>query len=298
MTNYITIGDTKIGPDYPCFVIGEIGINHNGDLDLAKKLIEVAAYVGCDAVKFQKRTPEICVPDEQKDVDRDTPWGRITYLEYRHRVEFGQAEYTEIDDYCREKRILWTASCWDLPSLEFLESFDPPFHKVASPMLTHTRLLEPYADCGRPLIASTGMSTLQQIDRAASVFADRVPWMLLHCTSTYPAPAETIDLRMLDTLRERFGHPVGYSGHEVGLQVSLAAVARGADVLERHMTLDRAMWGSDQAASVEPQGMARLVRDIRVIEEALGDGVKRVHDTEIPIRDKLRYFRPAPDSQE
>jgi N-acetylneuraminate synthase len=296
MTQHIDIGGSTIGPEHDCFIIGEIGINHNGDLGLAKQLIDVAASVGCDAVKFQKRTPEVCVPDEQKDVERNTPWGRITYLEYRHRVEFGRAEYTAIDDYCRKKDVLWTASCWDLASLEFIESFDPPFHKVASPMLTHDQLLEAYADCHRPLLASTGMSTLRQIDHAAVVLGDRVRWMFLHCTSTYPAPAETINLRMLDTLRERFGRPVGYSGHEVGLQISLAAVARGADVLERHMTLDRAMWGSDQAASVEPQGMARLVRDVRVIEEALGDGVKRVHDAEIPIRDKLRYFRATLDS--
>lgn len=291
MTECIEIAGRQVGPGHPCFVIGEIGINHNGDLELAQRLIDVAASVGCNAVKFQKRTPEICVPDEQRDARRDTPWGRITYLEYRHRVEFDRAQYESIDEYCREKDILWTASCWDFPSLEFIESFDPPFHKVASAMLTYDELLEAYADCDHPLIVSTGMSTLPQIDHAAEVLDDRLPWMFLHCTSTYPASASEINLRMMDTLRSRFGRPVGYSGHEVGLQISLAAVARGADVLERHMTLDRAMWGSDQAASVEPQGMARLVRDVRVIEEALGDGIKRVYEDEIPVRTKLRYFR-------
>lgn len=295
MIEQITIGDTVIGPGYPCFVIGEIGINHNGDLELAKRLIEVAASVGCDAVKFQKRTPEICIPDQQKHVRRDTPWGRITYLEYRHRVEFDRPEYQAIDHYCREKGILWTASCWDLPSLRFIESFDPPFHKVPSAMLTHNEMLQACADAGRPMIVSTGMSTLEQIDHAAGVLGEQVPWMFLHCTSTYPAPAEEINLRMMDTLRKRFARPVGYSGHEVGLQISLAAVARGADVLERHMTLDRAMWGSDQAASVEPQGMARLLRDIRVIEEALGDGVKEVYEDELPIRAKLRHFHATTD---
>jgi sialic acid synthase SpsE len=289
------IDGKKIGPGYPCFIIGEIGINHNGDVELAKRLIDVAASVGCDAVKFQKRTPEICVPEAHKGMKRDTPWGRITYLEYRHRVEFDRTAYEVIDDHCREKGILWTASCWDLPSLAFIESFDPPFHKVPSAMLTHDELLKAYAECGRPVIVSTGMSTMDQIDHAAQLLDERVAWMFLHCTSTYPAPPEEIDLRMMDTLRERFERPVGYSGHEVGLQISLAAVARGADVLERHMTLDRAMWGSDQAASVEPQGMARLVRDVRVIETALGKGIKQVHESEIPIRSKLRYFRSVDD---
>lgn len=298
MIDHIDITGKRIGPGYPCFIIGEIGINHNGDLELAKRLIDVAAFVGCDAVKFQKRTPEICVPEGQRNVERDTPWGRITYLEYRRKVEFGRPAYEAIDDYCRQKNIWWTASCWDLPSLEFIESFHPPFHKVASAMLTCDELLEAYAKCGRPLIVSTGMSTIDQVDHAANVLGDETLWMFLHCTSSYPASPEEINLRMMDTLRDRFGRPIGYSGHEVGLQISLAAVARGADVLERHMTLDRAMWGSDQAASVEPQGMRRLVRDIRIIEDALGDGVKRVHESEIPVRTKLRYFRSRGDESE
>jgi N-acetylneuraminate synthase len=289
-TEPIKIGDFKVGPGYPCFIIAEIGINHNGNLDLAKQLIDAAVQAGCNAVKFQKRTPEICVPEEQQLLQRDTPWGRITYLEYRHQVEFGQAEYQIIDQYCRRQGILWTASCWDEPSLAFIEAFEPPFFKVASAMLTHVDLLEAHVALGRTLLVSTGMSTLDQIDDAAGLLGDRVPWMFLHCTSSYPARAEEINLRVMDVLRQRYGRPVGYSGHEVGLQISLAAAARGADALERHITLDRAMWGSDQAASLEPQGLVRLVRDVRVIEMSLGDGVKRVYDSELPMRAKLRCW--------
>jgi len=292
MIDSIEIAGTKIGPGYPCFIIAEIGINHNGDVDLAKRLIDVAVSAGCSAVKFQKRTPEICVPEEQKNLERDTPWGRMTYLEYRRRVEFGRPEYTIIDKHCRERGILWTASCWDEPSLDFIEQFAPPFYKIASASLTDDSLLQAHVRKGRPLIVSTGMSTMTEIEHSAEILADKVPWMFLHCTSSYPARAEEINLRVIDTLRQRFQRPIGYSGHEVGLQISLAAVARGSDVLERHITLDRAMWGSDQAASVEPQGLQRLVRDIRVIETALGDGVKRVYDSEVPMQAKLRW-RPT-----
>jgi N-acetylneuraminate synthase len=287
--DFLDIAGTRVGPGYPCFVIAEVGINHNGDLALAKRLIDVAAAAGCDAVKFQKRTPDICVPDEQKGLERDTPWGRITYLEYRYKVEFGQEEYEAIDAHCRQRGILWTASCWDEPSLAFIEQFAPAFHKIASPVLTHDDLLRAHVATERPLVVSTGMSTLAEIDHAAKVLGDASPWMFLHCTSSYPARAEEINLRMMDTLRQRFGRPVGYSGHEVGLQISLAAVARGADALERHVTLDRAMWGSDQAASVEPGGLQRLVRDARIIEAALGDGVKQVYASEVPMRAKLRW---------
>lgn len=291
MHELIEIAGTRVGPGHPCFIIAEIGINHNGDVTLAKKLIDAAVSAGCNAVKFQKRTPQLCVPDEQKGLERDTPWGRLTYLEYRERVEFGQTEYEEIDNHCRQQGILWTASCWDRPSLDFLEQFRPPFHKVASAMLTNRDLLAAYASTGRPLVISTGMSTISEIDDAAAFLGDRVPWMLLHCTSTYPARPEEINLRVIDSLRDRYRCPVGYSGHEVGLQISVGAVSRGADVLERHITLDRAMWGSDQAASVEPQGLQRLVRDIRVIETALGDGKKRVYESELANLAKLRPAR-------
>jgi N-acetylneuraminate synthase len=289
MIQLIAIARTHIGPAFPCFLVAEIGINHNGDVELAKRLIDVAATAGCDAVKFQKRTPGICVPEDQRGLGRDTPWGRMTYLEYRHRVEFGREEYESIDTHCRQRGILWTASCWDEPSLDFIEQFEPAFHKVASPLLTNDRLLSAYVATGRPLIVSTGMSTMTEIDHAATILGDESPWMFLHCTSSYPARAPEINLRMMDVLRERFGRPVGYSGHEVGLQISLAAVARGADILERHITLDRAMWGSDQAASVEPGGLQRLVRDVRIIEVALGDGVKRVYESEVAMRAKLRW---------
>lgn len=288
MDSYLEIAGHRVGPGYPCFIVAEIGINHNGDLGLAKRLVDAAATAGCNAVKFQKRTPELCVPEAQKDLVRETPWGLLTYLNYRRRIEFGENEYQAIDSYCRELGIPWTASCWDQASLEFIEKFDPPFIKVASALLTHHALLEAHVQLGRPLIVSTGMSTLEEIDRAAQLLGDRVPWMFLHCTSSYPARAEEINLMAIDTLRQRYGRPVGYSGHEVGLQISLAAVARGADVLERHITLDRAMWGSDQAASVEPHGFQRLVRDVRAIETALGDGVKRVYDSELSVRAKLR----------
>jgi sialic acid synthase SpsE len=289
MTDF-KIAATCIGPGHPCFIIAEIGINHNGDLDLAKQLIDAAVSAGCNAVKFQKRTPEICVPKEQQGQRRDTPWGRMSYLDYRYRVEFGKEEYEIIDKYCRHAGILWTASCWDTPSLEFIQAFEPPFLKVASPVLTNDELLESHSRTGRALVVSTGMSTIEEIDHAANILGDRVPWMLLHCTSSYPARSDEINLRAMDTLRQRYERPVGYSGHEVGLQISLAAVARGADILERHITLDRAMWGSDQAASVEPQGLQRLVRDARVIESALGDGIKRVYDSELPMRAKLRWM--------
>jgi N-acetylneuraminate synthase len=287
----IVIADTRVGPGHPCFIIAEIGINHNGDVELAKTLIDVAVSAGCNAVKFQKRTPQLCVPDEQKALERDTPWGRLTYLEYRERIEFGQKEYEEINRHCRKQGILWTASCWDRPSLDFLEQFRPPFNKVSSSMLTNRELLAAYASTGRPLVISTGMSTISEIDDAVAFLGNRAPWMLLHCTSTYPARPEEINLRVIDSLRDRYKCPIGYSGHEVGLQISIGAVSRGADVLERHITLDRAMWGSDQAASVEPQGLQRLVRDIRVIETAMGDGQKRVYESELANLAKLRPAR-------
>ena len=284
----LTLGSRPVGEGHPCFIIAEIGINHNGDLDIAKKLIDVAALSGCDAVKFQKRTPDVCVPEAQKSVERDTPWGRMTYLEYRHRVEFGQEAYREIDAYCRSKGILWSVSCWDESAVDFIAPFAPPFLKVSSAALTDDALIQRHLELGIPLLVSTGMSTWEEIEHAAAVLGDRIPWMFLHCTSTYPAQPEEINLRVMERLRQAFGRPVGYSGHEVGLQVSLAAVALGANMLERHITLDRTMWGTDQAASVEPGGLMRLVRDVRIIERARGDGIKQVYESELGIRKKLR----------
>lgn len=287
MGREINIGSRLVGDDHPVYIIAEIGINHNGDLETAKRLIDAAVLAGCDAVKFQKRTPEICVPVEQRDVLRETPWGIMTYLEYRHRVEFGADEYAEIDRYCRECGIAWFASAWDEPSVDFLEQFSPVCYKVASASLTDHGLLRHMRKTGRPIILSTGMSTMEQI-RAAVEVVGQGNLLVAHSTSTYPCPPEQLNLRMIQTLRSTFDCPIGYSGHEVGLQTTYAAVVLGACFVERHITLDRAMWGSDQAASVEPQGFMRLVRDIRVIERALGDGVKRVYDSEVPVMNKLR----------
>ena len=282
-----SISGRPLGKGHPCFVVGEIGINHNGDVEIAKRLIDAAKDARCDAVKFQKRTPEICVPKDQWDIPRDTPWGIMTYIDYRHRVEFGQDAYAEIDDYCLQKGILWFASPWDVPSVDFLSAFSPPCYKVASASLTDDDLLNKIRKEGVPVVLSTGMSTMEQISHAVEVLgADDL--VILHCTSSYPARNEELNLRMIETLSSRFGVPVGYSGHEVGLQTSLAALTLGACMIERHITLDRAMWGTDQAASLEPHGLAHLVRDIRVIESALGDGNKRIYDSEVPVMEKLR----------
>jgi N-acetylneuraminate synthase len=268
-------------------IIAEIGINHNGILQIAKRLVDVAFMAGCDAVKFQKRTPEKAVPPEYQNVMRETPWGIISYLEYRRMVEFGYKEYEEIDQYCKEKGILWFASCWDEDSVDFIEQFSPPCYKVASASLTDAPLLRKIKSTGRAVILSTGMSTLEEIEAAVDLLGtDKL--LIAHSTSTYPCPPEELNLRMIQTLQAKFDCPIGYSGHEVGLQTTYAAVTLGASFVERHITLDRAMWGSDQAASVEPSGMIRLVRDIRVIERAMGDGQKRVYDSELKARDKLR----------
>ena len=283
----IKIGDRSVGPGLPVYVIAEIGINHNGDLDIAKQLIDVAVGAGCDAVKFQKRTPEICVPVAQRDQIRETPWGEMTYLDYKYKVEFEHDEYSAIDDYCRQQEIQWFASPWDVPSVDFLEKMNVVAHKVASACITDDELLAAMADTGKPVILSTGMSTIDEVDHAVEILGhDNV--ILLHTTSTYPCPAEEVNLRTIDTLRDRYDMMVGYSGHERGLQVSLAAVAMGAVALERHVTLDRTMWGSDHAASLEPQGIQHLVRDVRIIETAFGDGVKRVFPGEEEPRKRLR----------
>jgi sialic acid synthase SpsE len=286
-----TLGDRVVGPGRPVYVTGEIGINHNGDLDNAFALIDAAADAGCDAVKFQKRTPEVCTPRDQWDKERDTPWGRMTYIDYRHRVEFDEAAYQAIADHCASRDIAWFASPWDEESVAFLEKFDVPCHKVASASLTDDDLLRTIRATGRTAILSTGMSTPKQIRHAVEVLGSE-NIVLCHATSTYPAQAGELNLRMIHTLQEEFPNvPIGYSGHETGLQTTLAAVALGALFVERHITLDRAMWGSDQAASVEPQGLQRLVRDIRTIEASLGDGVKKVYDSELAPMAKLRRVK-------
>ena len=284
----VDIAGITIGSGAPVYVIAEIGLNHNGDVELAKRLIDVAADAGAQAVKFQKRTPEISTPEHMKSVMRETPWGEMTYLEYRYRVEFNREQYIEIGDYATLRGLAWFASPWDEPSVDFLEDINVVAHKVASASVTDLGLLRALAATGKTIILSTGMSTLEQIDTAVETLGtDNL--VLLHATSTYPLPAEEANLLMIPSLSARYpGVPVGYSGHETGLQISLAAVALGAVAVERHITLDRAMWGSDHAASLEPTGLEHLVRDIRIIETAMGDGVKRVFPGELAPLAKLR----------
>ena len=287
MTDAVRIGRYTVGEGHPVYVIGEIGLNHNGDVEIAKKLIDVASLAGAQAVKFQKRTPAISTPEHMKDVPRETPWGTMTYLEYRYRVEFEREQYQEIGEYADSKGLDWFASPWDEPSVDFLEELDVVAHKVASASVTDIGLLQKLRDTGKPIILSTGMSTIEQIDRAVEVLGtDNL--VMLHATSTYPLPPEEANLLMIDTLNARYDVPIGYSGHEPGLQISLAAVAMGAVAVERHITLDRAMWGSDHAASLEPHGLMSLVRDIRIIGTARGDGVKRIFPGELAPLSKLR----------
>jgi N-acetylneuraminate synthase len=288
----IRIGRQIVGDGQPVFVVAEIGINHNGSLDLAKKLIDGAVLAGCDAVKFQKRTPELCVPRHQWDIERDTPWGRLKYIDYKRRIELGEREFAEIDRHCRERKIMWFASCWDELSVDFMERFDPPCYKAASASLTDIPLLHRMKATGRPLIMSTGMSTMSEIERSISAIGTD-DLLVAHSTSTYPCPTSALNLRMIHTLKARWPHvPIGYSGHETGLAPTWAAAAMGATFVERHITLDRAMWGTDQAASVEIVGLVRLVANLRDIEVAMGDGIKRLHEGEIAARRKLRRVRP------
>ena len=288
-TNKIKIGNQLVGEGEPVFVIAEIGLNHNGDLELAKKMINIAAEAGCDAVKFQKRDPELCVPIDQRKKMRETPWGYISYMEYRYKVEFDKKDYDIIDKECKNVNIQWTASCWDENSLEFIDQYNIPFHKVPSALLTNISFHEKLLETKIPIIFSTGMSTMEEIDQCIRLYSNtKSDYALLHCTSTYPCPLNELNLKMIDTLKSRYNVPVGYSGHEPGLVPTLAAVALGASIVERHITLDRSMWGSDQASSIEPGGLKRLVNGIRDIEIALGDGKKVVYDSEIPILKKLR----------
>lgn len=281
----------KIGPNQPIFIIAEIGLNHNGDINIAKELILRAKEAGCDAVKFQKRTPEICTPKDQWDIERDTPWGRMKYIDYRYKVEFGEKEYGIIDEYCKELGVVWFASCWDEPSVDFLEQFQPMLYKAASASLTDIGLLKRKKATGKPLIISTGMSTIHELENAVNAIGtDNLA--IAHATSTYPCKPEELNLRMIQTLQKMYPMcPIGYSGHETGLATTLATVSLGTTFIERHFTLDRSMWGSDQSASVEPGGMQRLVKDIRDIELALGDGVKKVYESELGPLAKLRRVK-------
>jgi N-acetylneuraminate synthase len=282
----VLIGNTKVGDGAPCYVVGEIGINHNGDLGIARKLVDLAAISGCQAVKFQKRTLEVVYSADEMARPRENPFG-ATNGDLKRGLEFGADQYHSIDRYCGERNVAWFASCWDEGSVDFMEQFNPPAYKIASASMTDDNLLKHHRKTGRPIILSTGMSTMAQVDHAVEVLGT-TDLVILHTTSAYPAKVEDLNLRMIPVLRKRFGVPVGYSGHETGLAPTLAAVALGACMVERHITLDRAMWGSDQSASVEPQGLMRLVRDLRVIETALGDGQKHVTADETPIMKKLR----------
>jgi N-acetylneuraminate synthase len=288
MTRETKIGNRMVGDGQPAYIIAEIGINHNGDLNIAKQMIDAAVHAGVDAVKFQKRTPEIATPPDQQTQMRETPWGYITYLEYRHKVEFNEEQYCEIEKYCKEKGIAWLASVWDEPSVEFMEKFDTPAYKIPSASLTDFGLIRKARATGKPLILSSGMSTMEQIRKAVNVAGEK-DLALMHCTSTYPCEPEELNLKMIETLRREFPNlPIGYSGHEVGLVPTAVAVALGACMVERHLTLNRAMWGSDQAASVEPWGFETLVKYIRVSQVALGDGVKKVYASEQPSLQRLR----------
>jgi N-acetylneuraminate synthase len=285
-TQPIQIGAKKVGDGQPCYVIAEIGINHNGDVDLAKRLISVAVAAGCDAVKFQKRTVEIVYTPEELAKPRENPFG-TTNGDLKRALEFSYEDYVELDQYCRAVKIPWFASCWDEPSVDLINRFDVPCFKIASASLTDDNLLRYTRATGKPILLSTGMSTIEEIDHAVEVLGKK-DLILLHACSTYPAFYEELNLSAIRTLQDRYGIPVGYSGHESGLPSSVAAVAMGACIIERHITVDRAMWGSDQAASLEPNGITKLVSYIRVVERSLGDGVKRVLEREYPILKKLR----------
>lgn len=289
------LGNRVLAAGSPVYVIAEIGINHNGSLDLAKGMIDAAVAAGCDCVKFQKRTPELCVPPEQRAMMRDTPWGRMSYLAYRHRVEFSRDDYAAIARHCHERGVDWTASCWDEPSVDFINQFDVPFLKAASASLTDHALLRAMRRTGRALMISTGMSTSDEIKAAVRAVGTR-KLLIAHTTSAYPCPPAELNLRMITTLRKAFPTvPIGYSGHEADITATCAAVALGAMFVERHTTLDRKLWGSDQAASLEPEPLKQLVAGIRIVEQALGDGRKQVYQSEMGALSRLRRVRrPEP----
>ena len=271
------------------YLIAEIGINHNGDIQIAKKLIDSAFAAQWDCVKFQKREPDLAVPEAQKSVIRDTPWGKMTYLDYKKRIEFGKAEYDYIDKYCKEKPIDWTASVWDVPSLKFILNYNVPFIKIPSAKLTDVELLTEAAKSGVPLVVSTGMSTMEEVDKAVEILENhKSQYILLYCNSAYPAPPDKLNLKCLKTMQDRYHQPIGYSGHEYDAEPTVFAALLGAKVIERHITLNHAMWGSDQSASLELTGMDRLKRRISAIDVMMGDGKKVVTEEEEVKRKQLR----------
>lgn len=274
------------------YIIAEAGINHNGDIDIAKKLINIAALAGCDAVKFQKRTPDICVPENMKPMMRSTPWGEMTYLEYKKKIEFGKEEYDEIDSYAKSLTIDWSASAWDIPSLQFLDNYNLPFHKVASAMTTNLEFLKEVALRKKLTYVSTGMCSWENIDKAVEIFKfAKCPIVLMHTTSVYPADDAFLNLKLIETMARRYPEiPIGYSGHEASISPSIVAVTLGASVLERHITLDRSMWGTDHSASLEPTGLNQLVGAIRKISIVLGSGERVSIPQEEEVAKKLRYW--------
>ena len=285
----VKIADKTVGDGFPCFIIAEIGINHNGSLLLAKKMIDIAVTTGCDAVKFQKRTVDIVYSKEELARERKSIFGN-TNGDLKRGLEFGKEEYKEIDKYCKQKGIMWFASCWDEQSVDFMEQFDTPCYKIASASLTDDNLLKHTKSKGKPILLSTGMSTMEQIRHAVSVLG-KDNLILYHCTSTYPTNADEANLRVIETLRKEFTCPIGYSGHERGVTPSVLAVALGANSVERHITVDRTNWGSDQAASLEMAGLYHLVRDVRQVPTLMGDGIKVVYKSELPIIEKLRRVK-------
>lgn len=286
MGRTVRIGNRDVGDGCPCYIIAEIGINHNGDIETAKKLIDLARVSGCDAIKFQKRTVEIVYSAAELAAPRESPFGE-TNRDLKYGLELGFEDYQEIDRYCKEKNIPWFASCWDEASVDFIDRFNVPCYKIASASLTDDNLLRHTRSKGKPIILSTGMSTLEQIDHAVEILGKN-ELIILHTTSTYPAEFNELNLSVISVLKQRYGIPVGYSGHETGIPTSIAVVALGACVVERHITLDRAMWGSDQAASLGPGGLIKVVSGIRIMEIAMGDGIKRVIEREKPVIKKLR----------
>lgn len=286
MRKTVKIADKIIGDGYPCFIIAEIGINHNGDINLAKKLIDIAVMSGCDAVKFQKRTVDTVYTKEELAKERQSPFGE-TNGDLKRGLEFGFEQYLQIDKYCKEKDIIWFASCWDEDSVDFIEKFNPPCYKISSASLTDDALLKHTKSKKKPILLSTGMSTMEQIEHAVNILGTK-NLVIYHCTSTYPSDHDEINLTVIKILKEKFDCPVGFSGHERGLTPSIVAVAMGANSVERHITMDRTLWGSDHAASLEPNGLFRMVRDIRQIPVMTGDGIKKVYNSELPIISKLR----------
>jgi len=286
--NSLVINNTKIDSENPVYIIAEIGINHNGDMNNVFKLIDIASEAGCNAVKFQKRTPELAVPESEWDIRRETPWGEMSYIDYKRKIELSIPQYKEIDSYCKQKQITWFASCWDEQSVEQLAEINISCFKIASASLTDFKTITTMLKYDIPIIMSTGMSTFIEIKESVNMFKDRTIG-LMHATSSYPCPPEELNLRMIKTLSNEFpNHIIGYSGHETGLSTTSVAVAFGAKIVERHITLDRAMWGTDQSASLAPAGLRSLVGHIRTVEKSLGDGVKKVYDSELPSRRKLR----------